>query len=113
MTWLYLAVAGGLGAAARVAIAGWVHRRWREPFGTVAVNVAGTAGLAGFLAAGAGPDTLFIVATGLFGGLTTFSTWMVDTVTTASRAGPWVALRHAAVLTIAAVALTATVLALA
>jgi len=110
MTWLLMALAGGLGAAARVAISGWVHRRWRPPFGTVTVNVLGTAALATLLAVRADSDTVFVVGTGLLGGLTTFSTWMLDTVMAASRRGPWVALRHAAVLSLGAVVLTAIVL---
>ncbi len=111
MTWVLMAVAGGLGAALRVAVSGWIHRRWRAPYGTISVNVAGTLALAAMVAADPSSDVAFVVGTGLLGGLTTFSTWMVDTVTTAVGAGPWAALGQAARLTAAAVLLAAVVIA--
>ncbi|QGQ20446.1 fluoride efflux transporter CrcB [Cellulomonas sp. JZ18] len=86
MTVLLLALAGGLGAAARFVLDGAVTARTRTPFprGTFLVNVAGSLLLglvAGGHAAGAlGPDVLLVAGTGFCGGFTTFSTATVDTV---------------------------------
>ena len=86
MTALLVAVVGGLGAAVRFVVDGWFRGRWagRLPLATIAINVSGSfviGLLAGALAAGTLPITVYtIAATGFCGGYTTFSTAMVETV---------------------------------
>jgi CrcB protein len=66
--WLLLALAGGLGASARVLVAS----RLPIPYGTLAVNLSGAFAL-GLL------GNSFILGTGFVGAYTTFSTWMLET----------------------------------
>ncbi len=86
MTAVLVALAGGLGAAARFVVDGWFRGRWagRLPLATIAINVSGSfviGLLAGAFAAGTLPLTAYTVAaTGFCGGYTTFSTAMVETV---------------------------------
>lgn len=89
MIWLAIAVAGGIGAAARFVVDSWITARLRSPapWGTAIVNVSGSfaAGLvAGSITTGAmtGP-TGMVVAGGFLGAYTTFSTAMVG------AAGQW------------------------
>ena len=83
---LAIALAGGLGAAARYIIDTMVSRRISPalPWGTWTVNITG-AGALGLLVGGAGQveisDTwLLIVGGGFLGAYTTFSTWMLETL---------------------------------
>lgn len=89
-TLLLVAVAGGLGAAARFVVDGAVRARTPGaafPWATVVVNVSGSLliGLVTGVLLGAGDPAHLEpwrlgVATGLCGGYTTFSTAMVETV---------------------------------
>ena len=91
MTVLLLAVAGGAGAALRLLVDTAVRARWsgRLPLGTLVVNVSGSLliGLVtGLVALAPDPEAWRVVlATGLCGGYTTFSTAMVETVRLAER----------------------------
>lgn len=82
---LLTALAGGAGAAGRLYVDGAVRERWGTflPYGTLAINVAGSFGL-GLLAGLARhlipADVLFVLGTGAMGGFTTFSTASVQTV---------------------------------
>ncbi|MEZ5175522.1 MAG: CrcB family protein [Acidimicrobiia bacterium] len=81
MTIVVAVVAGSVGAVVRYGLSGAVQRRSSSllPLGTAAVNLVG-AFLLGVVV-GIGASTLWSVATmGLTGGLSTFSTWMVETV---------------------------------
>lgn len=90
-----LLVAGGLGALARYGLSGWVQHRLdnTRPLGTVVVNLAGTALLATLIVLWRRelvPDPVaVVVGAGFCGGLTTFSTWMLETIRLADtgRAG--------------------------
>jgi fluoride exporter len=83
---LAVALGGGAGAVLRYWVEGVVVRRQRTPFplSTLIVNVSGSIGLGlvvaamlnGDLPAAAGPW----VVTGFFGGYTTFSTFVYETV---------------------------------
>ena len=81
-----IALAGGLGAAARFLLDTLVRSRFRPafPLGTVVVNVTGSFVLGlvtGLALARAIPDAAAVVAgTGFLGGYTTFSTSSVETV---------------------------------
>jgi CrcB protein len=73
-------VAGGIGAWVRAEVTARLGVRR----GTATVNLAGAflLGLLVGLAGGADSDTgtLVVLGTGAMGGLTTFSTWMLDTM---------------------------------
>jgi fluoride exporter len=81
--WTAVAVAGGLGAAARYLVDRAVTRRtmgW-VPWGTWTINGSGSfaAGVVGGLATGGMPDEVaVVVAGGFLGAYTTFSTAMVE-----------------------------------
>lgn len=83
MTVLWVALGGGVGAAARYALDRVVSARWRGrfPLGTFLVNVSGSLALGlltGLLVDGSLP--LVLLGTGVLGGYTTFSTASYDTV---------------------------------
>lgn len=81
-----LSVAGGVGAAARLALDGMVRSRTRiaYPIGTTIINVSGSLLLGlvtGMFLAGALPEEWrFILGAGFLGGYTTFSTASFETV---------------------------------
>ena len=101
MTWtqaLAVAAGGAIGAVLRWMIASWAGRSalaGQLPWGTLAVNVAGTALLAWlFVASQAGrglsEQGMLLWGTGLCGALTTFSTFAVEALLLV-RAGAYVA----------------------
>lgn len=81
-----IAVGGGLGAATRFVLDGVVRVRWNHvfPLATVVINVAGSLLIGivngGMVYLGWEPTWLAVATTGFCGGLTTFSTAMVETV---------------------------------
>jgi fluoride exporter len=82
---LWLAVAGGLGAVARLVLDGAVRERTGATvLGTMLVNLTGSLLLglvAGLAAASVLPEALrLVLGTGFLGGYTTFSTASVETV---------------------------------
>ncbi len=86
MTTLWVALAGGGGAAARFLVDGAItsRRALRFPWATVLINVLGSL-LLGFLTGlvlfrGAPSGLLTIAGVGFCGGFTTFSTASVETV---------------------------------
>jgi CrcB protein len=79
--WVWIALLGGAGALLRFRLDGVVQQRAAGalPLGTLVVNLAGSFG-AGLLTGLAVGDTVsLLVATGLLGSFTTFSTWMLET----------------------------------
>ena len=82
MSVLALAVAGGLGAAARGVLDGLARERWgdRVPYGVLLVNVSGSLLLGLVLGAGAPAGVGLAVGAGFCGGFTTFSTASLDAV---------------------------------
>lgn len=86
MTVILLALAGGLGAAVRFVVDGFVRARLKTafPWGTVIINISGSL-LLGFLAGlvmrGQAPESLLLIlGTGFLGGYTTFSTASLETI---------------------------------
>jgi fluoride exporter len=86
LVFVLLSVAGGVGAAARLVLDGWVRSRIQTafPVGTALINVTGSL-LLGFVAGltlrHALPDEWhLILGTGFLGGYTTFSTASFETV---------------------------------
>jgi CrcB protein len=88
-----VAVGGGVGALCRYAVTGWVQRRSGSlrPWGTAAVNLSGTFLLGlfvGYLGGHSYPIAdLSPLTTGFLGGYTTFSTWMVETLSLSAQGG--------------------------
>lgn len=90
---LLLALAGGVGAAARFALDGEVRARRPGgfPLGILVVNVLGSlllGLLTGLVAAGGDDAWRLVLGVGFCGGFTTFSTALVDTVRLAQRGLP-------------------------
>ena len=86
MTVILLALAGGVGAAVRFMVDGWIRRRIKTalPWGTILINVTGSFALgvlAGLMMRGQASGSLFLIlGTGFLGGYTTFSTSSVETI---------------------------------
>lgn len=79
--WAGIVVAGGIGSVLRFLFDGAVGRRGVRsfPFGTLTVNVTGSAVL-GFLSGLAlSRPVALLVDTAFIGSYTTFSTWMLET----------------------------------
>jgi CrcB protein len=76
---LGLGLLGGAGAIARFLLDGALSERvgGRFPLGTLAVNASGSF-LLGIVAGAVDGDAYRLLATGLLGGYTTFSTWMLE-----------------------------------
>lgn len=76
--WIGVALLGGVGACARFAVDLLVSLRERGafPLGTLVVNLSGALGLGVLAGAVADADVMRLLATGLLGAYTTFSTWM-------------------------------------
>ena len=79
--WIGVAVLGGLGAIFRFRLDAGVELRTggEFPFGTLAVNVAGSFVLGILVGAGTGGNGLLLAGTATIGSFTTFSTWMLET----------------------------------
>lgn len=78
--WIGVALLGGVGAIARVAVdAAVAARRGRWfPYGILTVNVSGSLVLGLVSGVALHGDALVLAAGGLLGSYTTFSTWMRD-----------------------------------
>jgi CrcB protein len=81
MTWIGVALLGGVGAILRFRLDALVQLRaaGEFPFGTLIVNVLGSLVLGALHGAGVGGNALLLVGTALIGSFTTFSTWMLET----------------------------------
>ena len=81
LVWLLAGVLGAGGAMGRVALDGAVSSRTSGalPWGTMAVNVLGALVLGLLTGIGVDGDARLILAGGLIGAFTTFSTWMLET----------------------------------
>lgn len=82
MTFLLVFVGGAVGAPARYLIDRLVQRRHDSvfPWGTLTVNLLGSAVLGALFAAGPSKDVTLLLGTGVCGALTTFSTFGFETV---------------------------------
>jgi CrcB protein len=88
---LWIALAGGLGAGARLIVDGAISSRWANtfPVGTFVINIGGSL-LLGIVAGlvlfhGAPHAVQLVVGTGFCGGYTTFSTASIEIVRLARR----------------------------
>jgi fluoride exporter len=86
--WLGVGLLGGVGAVARFVVSTAVARRGAGwfPYGTLVVNLSGSALLGLVAGLSLHGDALTLVAGGLVGSYTTFSTWMVDSERLGDRA---------------------------
>ena len=96
MVILAVALAGGVGACLRWLLTAWLDQRRRRGTGTGVVNLVGAFAL-GLLIALTDTGRIdsfwgLVLGTGLLGSLTTFSTWMIESLEESShRAGSvWV-----------------------
>ena len=84
MVILAIALAGGLGACLRWLVTAWLDNSRRRGTGTGVVNLAGAfaLGLVVGLADSGRIDSFWelVLGTGFLGALTTFSTWMIETL---------------------------------
>ncbi|UKA48646.1 fluoride efflux transporter CrcB [Arthrobacter sp. FW305-123] len=86
MTVILLALAGGIGAAARFVVDGAIRQRFKTalPWGTILINITGSFALgvlAGAVMRGHASESVFLIlGTGFLGGYTTFSTASLETI---------------------------------
>ncbi len=97
VTTLLIALAGGLGSAARFVVDAVVTGRLgsRLPWGVVVVNLTGSFAI-GVVVGSTSGLTQTVVATGFLGGYTTFSTASLDSARLALRGRGGAAVAHAA-----------------
>jgi len=100
-------VIGGAGAAVRLLLDGAISERVATPLpiGTLVVNLLGSLILGIVVGAGIGTDGARLVATGLLGSFTTFSTWMLESHRLAEDGEDGVVATNIAVSLLAGVAL--------
>src|SRR5215218_155007 len=86
MAYLWVALGGATGTAARFAVAQWMGARWgwTFPWGTFAVNVTGSLAIGLVMTLlvtrGADPAYRLLLVTGFLGGYTTFSAFSFETL---------------------------------
>lgn len=80
LAWAAASAMAGLGAVGRILLDEEVSARSGGPFplGILVVNLSGAFALGVLHGAGLGGHALLILGTGLLGGFTTFSTWMLE-----------------------------------
>jgi CrcB protein len=86
--WVGVGLLGGVGAVGRFLVSTTVARRTAGwfPYGTLAVNLSGSAVLGLIAGLALHGDALTLVGGGLLGSYTTFSTWMLDSERLSDRA---------------------------
>jgi fluoride exporter len=92
---LWVCAAGGVGTGARYLLSGWLQRKLGPsfPFGTLAVNVVGCFLLGAVMQVSLSTrlvpaDVRVVIAIGLLGGFTTYSTFNYETLAF-FREGAW------------------------
>jgi CrcB protein len=90
---LLVALGAAVGAPLRYLVDQWISSRHDSlfPWGTFAVNVAGSAVLGALLGAGAPQPVVLAVGTGFCGALTTYSTFGYETIRLVNSRAYWYA----------------------
>lgn len=107
---VWVALAGGVGAATRFLVDAEVARRnrGRMPLGTLAINITGSFLLSvvtgWWMFRGGSSDLKLILGTGFLGGYTTFSTASVEGARLARAGRSWGVLIHAGGMAVASIA---------
>jgi CrcB protein len=83
----WICLGGALGTGARYAVSGWALKRWGPsfPYGTLAVNLVGSFLIAAVMHIGLtteilSADARLILAVGVMGGFTTYSSFNYETM---------------------------------
>jgi CrcB protein len=107
LTLIGVGLLGGFGAIARFLLDGAVAERIATdfPVGTLAVNLTGAFALGVVAGATTSETVAHLVATGLIGSYTTFSTWMLESHRLAEDGEPRLAMLNFAVSLVLGVAL--------
>lgn len=81
LTWVAVALIGGVGSVLRFVVDRAVVRRVARPFpfGTLTVNITGAALLGFFGGLALSAEAALLAGTAFVGAYTTFSTWMLET----------------------------------
>lgn len=97
MTWLLVAAGGAVGSVLRygVSLLAAGHFGAGFPWGTLAVNVLGSAGIGFAAGLGVQGEARLLLVTGLLGGFTTFSAFSLETGLLFERAW-WLAASYVA-----------------
>lgn len=85
MTALLVVLGAAVGAPLRYAVDRVVQARYGSPWGTFAVNTAGSLVLGVVVGTAASPEVVALVGTGFCGALTTYSTFALETMSLAER----------------------------
>jgi CrcB protein len=102
MKMLWIALGGAVGTVARYLVGVFAHRVLGSsfPFGTIAINAAGSFLLAVVSYAGfknaLSPDLRIVLGTGLLGGFTTYSSFNQETIALLQRGATGLALANLA-----------------
>jgi fluoride exporter len=80
LAWIGVGIFGAIGSLARFQVGSFVatRRPGSFPFGTFLVNITGGFALGLLTGLSITGDPMLVFGTGLLGGYTTFSTWMVE-----------------------------------
>jgi fluoride exporter len=91
LLWIGVGLLGGVGALARFALDALVGERLGSgfPWGTLAVNLTGAFALGIVAGTTLHGRALTLVATGVIGSYTTFSTWMLESQRLGEDGEPW------------------------
>lgn len=107
---IYIALGGAIGAVGRYAVVSAIGALGHGfPFGTLVVNIVGSAILGTFLEVSAlawspSPEIRAMVVVGMLGAFTTFSTFSLDAVTLMTRGETFVALSYIALSVVLSIA---------
>jgi len=91
MNWLAVGIGGAAGSVVRYGLARWAGKTFEGifPWGTLLVNLGGAFLMGVLTGIHPAPLWMLLIGTGFMGGLTTFSTWMLESVRLVEE-GEWI-----------------------